>query len=127
MGNKKLEIFDLTKGYTLAYKAELDFDMFSVAVKNLMDNAIKFSFDKKVVIDVKDNKISFINKGKIPSIEQKLFFEPFAKETSQENKDGLGLGLYITKFIIDKHNLNIYYHQEEDKNIFTIDLKNVIC
>jgi two-component system OmpR family sensor kinase len=109
------------------YKVKVDFDMFSIAVKNLMDNAIKFSFDKKVVIDVKDNKISFMNKGKMPSIEQKLFFEPFSKETSQENKDGLGLGLYITKFIIDKHNLNIYYHYEEDKNIFTIDLKNVIC
>lgn len=109
------------------YKVKVDFDMFSIAIKNLIDNAIKFSFDKKVVIELENNKINFINIGNKPSIDQKLFFEPFAKETSIKNKDGFGLGLYITKYILDRHNLSIFYYYKDNENIFTIDLNNVIC
>ncbi len=35
-------------------KIEVNFKLFSIAVKNLIDNAIKYSTDKKVTIKVED-------------------------------------------------------------------------
>jgi two-component system OmpR family sensor kinase len=108
-------------------KVKVDINIFSIAVKNLIDNGLKFSEDGKVEVVVKDKKIYFINKGEKPPFDKELLFEPFIKETSLKNQSGLGLGLYITKFILDFHNVKIDYSYEEGKNIFTLDLSQVVC
>ncbi|MGC9080194.1 ArsS family sensor histidine kinase [Sulfurihydrogenibium sp.] len=108
-------------------KIKVDLNIFSIAVKNLLDNGLKFSEDGKVDVIVKDKKIYFINKGDKPPFNEELLFEPFIKETSLKNQEGLGLGLYITKFIADFHNVKIEYQYQEGKNVFILDLSQVIC
>jgi two-component system OmpR family sensor kinase len=107
------------------YRIKADFELFSIAVKNLLDNAVKFGQDK-MAVEIKDGMMSFINSGPRPLIPQELFFEPFFKESSLVNRDGLGLGLYITKYILEKHGTGIIYKYEDDKNIFLIDIKPII-
>lgn len=108
-------------------KVKVDINIFSIAIKNLIDNGLKFSEDGKMDIVVKDRKVYFVNKGEKPPFEKELLFEPFIKETSLKNQTGLGLGLYITKFILDLHNVKIDYFYEDGKNTFILDLSQVVC
>lgn len=108
------------------YSVNADFELLSIAIKNLIDNAIKFGDDKKVTVGIKNGFLSFINKGNKPAIPKDLMFEPFLKDADIKNKDGFGLGLYITKQILEKHGLKIEYKYTEGKNIFSIDLRAII-
>lgn len=108
-------------------KIKADNNIFPIAVKNLIDNGLKFSEDGKVKIVVENKKIEFRNKGKRPSIDVDMIFEPFIKETTLKNQSGLGLGLYITKFILDLHKISINYKYENQENVFILDLSQVVC
>lgn len=108
-------------------KIIVDKNIFPIAIKNLIDNGLKFSEDGKVVVMYRDFKLSVENKGEKPSIDTSLLFEPFIKEVSLKNRDGLGLGLYITKFILQVHGLAVRYNYQNGTNIFWIDLKPILC
>ncbi len=108
-------------------KIYADVNTFPIAIKNLLDNGLKFSEDNKVHVVVNDKKIIFKNKGDKPSINIEYIFEPFVKETSLKNQEGLGLGLYITKFIFDLHKVKISYEYLDGENIFTLDLSQAVC
>ena len=99
-----------------------DFELIALGMKNLMDNAIKHSFDKKVEVRTEKDSIIFENLGeKLPlSIDE--YFKPFV---SGNLKKGLGLGLYIAKNIVELHNFKLLYRYiEEDKiHQFTIKTK----
>lgn len=105
----------------------VDKTIFPIALKNLIDNGLKFSEDAVVTVRYENYKLSVENKGEKPQIDINLLFEPFIKEISLKNRDGLGLGLYITKFILQAHGLTINYKHSDNKNIFWIDLKTIIC
>ena len=45
------------------FKINADISMFSVALKNLIDNAIKFSPDNHATIKANKNRIDIISKG----------------------------------------------------------------
>ena len=103
-----------------------DSEMLVIAVKNLLDNGIKFSGDKSVAVKIEKGILTFANSGNKPSISEDLIFEPFLKDQSVKNKDGFGLGLYITKQILEKHGLGIIYCYKEGKNIFSIDINSLL-
>ena len=104
----------------------VDIDYFAIALKNLIDNAIKFSSDHTAIIKLEKNVLTVKNSGEKISGSFERLFEPFFKETSRRNKNGMGLGLYITKHILDRHNIDIQYKYEDGFNIFSINLQNVI-
>lgn len=104
------------------YIIRADSEMLVIAVKNLLDNGIKFSVDKRVTVKIEKGVLTFINSGSKPAISEELIFEPFLKDQSVKNNDGFGLGLYITKQILEKHGLSIIYSYKEGKNIFFIDI-----
>jgi len=97
------------------YMIEADFELLSLALKNLLDNGIKYSSDKEVQIVIKDEKIRISNYGEALNEPFEEYFKPF-----HASKGGLGLGLYIVKSILDIHKLKLQYHHEEGKNIFTV-------
>ncbi|QEZ89703.1 two-component system sensor histidine kinase [Aliarcobacter cibarius] len=98
-------------------KLDVNFKLFSIAIKNLIDNAIKYSSDKKVVIKTNENNILFINSGKKLQGDFKNYLEPFYSKSS---KDSFGLGLYIVFNILKANGYNLLYKYEDGKNIFTI-------
>ena len=109
------------------YTVKADCELLSIAIKNLLDNAVKFRTDEKsaVAVSIEKGVLSIINEGSKPSISEDAMFEPFSKDINSKNKDGFGLGLYITKQIIEKHGLKIIYEYTGDKNIFKIDLNKI--
>lgn len=109
------------------YALKVDIDFFAIAIKNLLDNGIKFSSNKSVSVYEKDNKLIFSNIGEKPGLEFDKMFEPFSKETSPKNKEGMGLGLYVTKYILDKHGVKITYNYENGENIFILHIEHILC
>jgi len=101
-------------------KLNVDFNIFSIAIKNLIDNGIKYSSDKKVVVKTEDKKIIFENKGKELLYPIEDYFEPFFRGGDVKSNQSFGLGLYIVNHILDAHNLKLQYERDKDINRFII-------
>jgi len=102
-------------------KVNVNFKLFSIVVKNLIDNALKYSSDKKVHIKIKQNQISFSNRGEKLEYDLEKYYEPFFSNNNNK-KESFGLGLYIIKSILDVHNFQLSYKYEDNQNIFTLSL-----
>lgn len=105
-------------------RVEVDFKLFSIVVKNLIDNAIKYSIDSRVDIEFRENKLYFKSFGDRLEYPFLNYLEPFFKgELTKENQKGFGLGLYISNQILKRHKFNFKYSYIEGQNIFYIDFK----
>jgi two-component system OmpR family sensor kinase len=102
------------------FRITVDPDHFVIVLKNLLDNAIKFSTDHKATIHATPKKIEIISKGAPLKHPLSYYTEPFSQE--QKRHDGFGLGLYIVKSILDFHGAKLSYRHEDGNNIFTIEL-----
>jgi len=102
------------------FKIDADLYYLSIALKNLIDNALKYAISFPITIKVNKNEISISNKGKQLSKEFEYYLKPFTQELSQ--RDGFGLGLSIVKKILDRHNFQLLYSYENEFNIFKIVL-----
>ena len=101
------------------FKINGDLYYLTIALKNLIDNALKYAIEFPVVIKVEKNQISISNKGKELSKELEYYLKPFTQELSQ--RDGFGLGLSIVKKVVDRHDFQLFYSYENDFNIFKIN------
>ena len=89
---------------------------------NLISNSIKYTDIGKIMIEVEllDNKVYFsvndTGKG-IDPMYHKSIFEPFVqlKLDNGLTKEGVGLGLAISKRLVEKMNGKIWVHSEKDK------------
>jgi len=103
--------------------------LLKVAFTNLIENACKYSINNSCIVQVdfddKDVKINFINKGdKIDQEELALIFKPFFRSDKHKNIQGQGIGLPLTKKIVDLHDARLELYSEEGKEtIFQIVLK----
>lgn len=102
------------------FKFEVDIYMFSVALKNLIDNAIKFSPNKKAIINANKEFIEISSYGEALKNELSYYTEAFSQE--EKRSDGFGLGLYIVKTIINMHGYKLTHRYEDGKNYFKIDM-----
>lgn len=100
------------------FKLTADLYYLSTALKNLIDNALKYAISYPIIIETNKNEISISNKGQKLSKEIEYYLKPFTQELSQ--RDGFGLGLSIVKKIIDKHNFKLDYFYKNGNNIFKI-------
>jgi two-component system OmpR family sensor kinase len=101
----------------------VDFKLFAILLKNLIDNALKYSDDKRASIEYIDDKISIISKGKRLEYPLDRYIEPFFKgDLNSTNQKGFGLGLYIVSQIAKKHNFKLEYSYKDANNIFSIVL-----
>ncbi|WP_421716025.1 ArsS family sensor histidine kinase [Arcobacter arenosus] len=99
-------------------KFEVNFKLFSIAVKNLIDNALKYSDDNKVEVKTEENDILFINSGKELEYELEQYYEPFFAN-EEKRKNSFGLGLYIIHNILKANGYTLFYEYKDGKNIFT--------
>jgi PAS domain S-box-containing protein len=116
------------------YKVYVDRERIRIVLQNLLENAVKYTqrngriiltvekAGDKIKVSVKDNGVG------IPKKDQEKLFTKFfrAQNVVRIQTDGTGLGLFIAKNIIDKHNGEIGYVSEEGKGsefYFTIPIK----
>lgn len=95
---------------------------------NLLTNALKYGNRNPIHIEISEEpgyaKMVFIDKGiGIKDIDKERIFKRFERVSSSVNVGGLGLGLYITKQIIDSHNGTIDVESAPGKGaIFTVKI-----
>lgn len=115
----------------LSVKIHADKNYLTQVMVNLLTNAIKYSPEKSPVIvreQIKNNYviISVQDFGiGIPPGNQKKLFSRFFRVggTKMKNKPGLGLGLFISKGIIEQHGGKMWFESEEGKgSIFYFSL-----
>jgi two-component system, OmpR family, sensor kinase len=104
------------------FKISGDLHYLSVAIKNLIDNALKYAISFPIIIEANEKEILISNKGKKLSKEIEYYLKPFTQELSQ--RDGFGLGLSIVKKIIDKPDYQLNYSYENEFNTFKITFLN---
>ena len=97
---------------------DADPDKLEHALSNLITNAIKYA-DKKIIISYSDNCLSIWNDGVTLSDEEvKHLFERFY--TSSNGNTGIGLAL--SKEIIELHKWKIFAKKDNDGIRFTIEM-----
>ena len=106
---------------------DLDERWLKEAIHNLVDNAIKYSPDGSTItisvyksylnynIDI-ENECQDVSEEALPKI-----FERFYRGKNSVSKDGLGLGLYIAREIIEKHGGNIKASLDENRIKLSVD------
>jgi len=106
-------------------------DSITQVVYNLIDNAVKFADDgSTLVLSLwKEGKRAFVSVedrgATIPKDEMPLIFDRFYKvdHSRHNDRDGVGLGLYIVKSILDHHNQDIVVESEDGITRFTFSLE----
>ena len=102
------------------YFFHTDLILFSLILKNLIDNAIKYSSDRLCYVIFEDNAITVKNKGPALSRPFSYYTRPFSRDEGDENISGLGLGLYIIYQICHMHHFDLVYSYENDYHSFKI-------
>ncbi|GAX87798.1 conserved hypothetical protein [Lebetimonas natsushimae] len=101
-----------------------DRNLIEIAISNLISNALKYSKDK-VTINLNENKLEVIDKGiGIEKEKLDLITKKFYRIAKNDWDNSLGLGLYITKKILDMHNFSLNIESQKKKGSrFSIILK----
>ena len=107
-----------------------DNDMITQVIYNLLENAAKFAREGSTLylgVTTIDGKarVTVRNVGDtIPAEELPLLFERFHKsdKSRSEDKDGVGLGLYIVKTILEQHKEKINVTSENGVTTFSFSL-----
>jgi len=113
-----MDDIDIENNFDL--KLNIDFELFSIALKNLIDNSIKYNTNGNPQIIIEEDGIKIINKGEKLSKSIEEYFKPFNHDYEMSNGSGLGLGLYITNNIIKIHGFSLEYTFEDEYHIFNI-------
>ena len=104
-------------------KVSMDVDKISLAIQNLVDNASKYTPQGgKIIISLKheDQKLIFSISDTgvgIPAEQHGRIFSKFfrADNVIRMQTDGSGLGLFISKAIIENHKGSIWFESTEGK------------
>lgn len=99
-----------------------DLHYLSLALKNLLDNALKYADQFPIILEVDSNCISVVNYGKPLEKEFSYFLTPFTRQERSRTSEGFGLGLNIVSKIVSKHDYTLSYDYKEGKHCFSIHI-----
>lgn len=100
-----------------------DLQYLSLALKNLLDNALKYADQFPIRLEVTSNHISVLNYGRALEKEFSYFLTPFTRQESSRTTHGFGLGLNIVSKIVAKHGYLLSYNYENKQHCFSIVVK----
>jgi two-component system, OmpR family, sensor kinase len=95
----------------------VDKELFTSALQNLIDNAVRHSVSLPIFIQCDKKKICIQNSGKPLKRPVKEALQAFVTEKSE---GGLGLGLYIAQSVADLHGFDLTYDYTQDIHSFCI-------
>ena len=110
----------------------VDAKLFKQVFINIIGNAYKYSkYGGVIVISIKNVK-NFINISVkdngigIPDDEKLKIFKKFSRgsNATKQSPDGSGLGLYLTKLIIEAHGGNIDFKSNKNETVFYFSIPN---
>ncbi|CBG39522.1 HAMP domain-containing sensor histidine kinase [Helicobacter mustelae] len=98
-----------------------DLHLLSIVVKNLVENALKYSSDGKIAIGVQDFKIRVSNKGSPLEHEIEYYLKPFYRDVKYDQIDGYGLGLSIVSEIVEVLGIEFEYFYADGMHHFQLN------
>ena len=131
LAKRKDIVFKVQKPLRKLPRVLIDEEKISLAIQNLIDNAIKYTPVKgtvtvSVVGSSKEVKVSVQDSGMgIPKAQQNRVFGKFFRATNAQTVDteGSGLGLYLVKNIVEAHDGKVDFISTAQKGTtFTITL-----
>ncbi|MDD5157315.1 ArsS family sensor histidine kinase [Sulfurimonas sp.] len=111
-----VDIKSVTIDVDAKIKIHANYRLYVTAIKNMIDNGIKYSSDAHVKILVKNGELSFESAGECISHPLSYYIEPFTKENPSKNS--FGLGLYLVDSILKAHNQVLAHEYENGVNRF---------
>lgn len=97
-----------------------DLQYLSLALKNLLDNALKYADRLPIRLEAASKCINVFNHGKPLEKEFSYFLTPFTRQESSRTTEGFGLGLDIVSKIIAKHGFSLSYRYKNEEHCFSI-------
>ncbi len=104
------------------FECFVDINYMSIAIKNLIDNALKYKDGGRVEIVCDNNFIEIKNHSKPLKQDFDFYTREFTQEDNSRGAKGYGLGLNLVSRIINYHSLGFMYRYENGKNIFGVKL-----
>ena len=128
--NKYNTRIDIVSDYEERVNVYADRNRINQVIYNLLDNAIKFTNKEitnnysfgKIIVDLKkkDNDVTINFKDNGKGIDLQIFPRLFEKFATRSITGGTGLGLFISKSIIEAHGGKIWAKNNEDGKGATI-------
>lgn len=97
-------------------------------IVNLLSNAISYSCQNSVIkvsIEEHNDKVSFSIANNVNTIKEEdldKFFDKFASSADKYKETSSGLGLYLSKQIIESHEGSIFVKKQNDEYVFVFEL-----
>lgn len=129
--NKNLELLYEQQNIKRPILVEADKGRINQVLSNLLNNALKFTDEGHIVVDAyesnnkKDIIVSIIDTGS--GINKDIFTKLFSKFATKSSQ-GTGLGLFISKSIIEAHGGKIWAKNNKDRGstfMFTLPITNL--
>jgi two-component system, OmpR family, sensor kinase len=98
-----------------------DPDYLSLALKNLIDNALKYTSEYPVVITASARTICVSNRGEPLGSALAQYLQPFRRGAQTQQHKGFGLGLSIVAKVLERHAFALTYGYENGIHRFCID------
>lgn len=111
-----IERSSVTIDVEASYKINANYRLYTTAIKNMIDNGIKYSPDSHVTILIKNSELAFESKGECISHPLQYYIEPFTKDNPSKNS--FGLGLYLVDSILKVHHQVLAHEYESGVNRF---------
>lgn len=111
-----IERISVTVNVDASYKINANYRLYTTAIKNMIDNGIKYSTDSHTTILIKNSELAFESKGDCISHPLKYYIEPFTKDNPSKNS--FGLGLYLVDSILKVHHQVLAHEYENGVNRF---------
>ena len=98
-------------------KLQANYRLYTTAIKNMIDNAMKYSTDAHITIRINENnELCFESRGECLKHPLQYYIEPFTKDNPSKNS--FGLGLYLVDSILKAHGQVLAHEYDNGVNRF---------